>query len=297
VGYLVLSEGEVDSIGDLQSLFRGTGGTNRLNLGTGWKYKGFALGVNLGYLFGALEYQTLTEFLDKDYAYNHIARNNYSIRGFMYDLGAMYQYKIPKSKRQNARNVTLGVHYNSSTSFTGDDDYLNMVENPITQHTDTAEYALGANVNGTLPGQFGIGVMIEEVNRYRAGITFSTVGWSKYENSARPEQLKDTWRVAAGWGFTPDAVSITSYLKRVEYRAGGFYQTDYRTLEGEQAFQYGFSLGFGFPFIQQRLFSYLDVSIEYGWRGVPDSLKENYLRLKLGVNLNDTKWFIKRRYQ
>lgn len=297
VGYLVLSSGGIDSIGNVESLFRGTGGTNRLNLGTGWKYKGFAAGINLGYLFGALEYQTLTEFQDIPYGYNHIARNNYSIRGFMYDLGAMYQHQLSRSKRQNARYVTIGMHFNSATSFTGDDDYLDMVQNPITGHTDTAEYRLDARVEGTLPGQFGIGIMIEEANRYRAGLTFTSVSWSKYENSARPEQLDDTWRISGGLGFTPDAASITSYLKRVEYRAGGFYKTDYRTLEGQQASEYGFSVGFGFPFVQQRLFSYLDLSIEYGWRGVADSLKENYLRLKLGVNLNDTQWFIKRRYQ
>ena len=298
VGYLIISGGDVDSVGTVGSIFRGQGGTNRLNLGTGWKYRGFAVGINLGYLFGALEYQTLTDLTDDvDNAYNHLARNNYTIRGFLYDLGGMYQYQLRKSKRQNLRNVTLGVHFNSATSFTGKDDYLNMVQSPVTGHSDTAEYRLGEPVDGRLPGKFGIGVMIEENNRYKAGLTFTKSSWSKYENSARPEQLKDTWRLAAGWAYTPDAVSITSYLKRVEYRAGGFYGTDFRTLDGEQASEYGVSIGMGFPFIQQRLFSYLNVSIEYGWRGVAESLKENYLRLKLGVNLNDTQWFIKRRYQ
>ena len=297
VGYLIITEQDVDTIGAVTSLFRGTGGTNRLNLGTGWKYRNFAAGVNISYLFGALEYQVLTEFPEEAYRYDHIARNNYSLRGFMYDLGVMYEQPLSKSKRQNTRSLTIGMHYNSSTSFKGDVDYLNMVQNPISGHTDTAAYLVGEDFDGKLPGQFGVGIMLEEMNRLRAGVTFSKVSWSQYENPARPESLEDTWRVSAGIGYTPDAVSITSYLKRVEYRAGGFYKTDYRTLGGEQASEYGVSVGFGFPFVQQRLFSHLNVSLEYGWRGVADSIKENYLRLKLGVNLNDTQWFIKRRYQ
>ena len=296
VGYLITTTGEIDSLGNVESIFRGTGGTNRLNIGGGAKYDRWAAGVNFGFLFGALEYQSATEFQDLDYRYDHIARNNYSIRGFLYDVGVMYEMPLKKSKRQHNRYITFGAHYNGKTSFGGDDDYLNMVTNERTGDTDTAIYLVDAPVDGTLPMQYGIGVMLEESNRMRAGVTFTSTAWGQYENSARPEQLLDTWRVSFGGSYTPDATSITSYLSRVEYRAGGFYSTDPRSIDGTQLREYGFSLGMGFPFVQQRLFSFLDVSFDYGWRGLQDSLKENYLRLRVGINLNDTQWFIKRRF-
>ena len=296
VGYLVFSDGPIDSLGNVENLFRGVGGTNRLNVGTGWKYKNISAGINIGYLFGALEYQTITTFNDLENRYDHVSQNNFSLRGFLYDIGVMYDLKLKQSQRKNRRWLTVGAHFNTSTSFSGEDDFLNYVVNDVTNDSDTSAFLVDAPVNGKLPGEFGIGLHYEEENRIRAGVSLTATQWGQYENSARPEVLNDAWRLAAGASITPDITSITSYFERVEYRAGAFYGTDPRTLGGEQATDYGVSLGFGFPFIQQRLFSYLELTFEYGWRGVTDSLKENYLRFRLGLNLNDTQWFIKRRF-
>jgi len=138
--------------------------------------------------------------------------------------------------------------------------------------------------------------MFVEDNKFSGGVTFSQSSWGKYTNSARPDKLEDTWKVALGASYTPEYNSITSYLSRVEYRGGLFYQKDPRVFDGTQASEYGASIGMGFPFVQQRFFSFLDLSFEYGWRGVSDGLKENYLRFRVGLNLNDTQWFIKRKF-
>jgi hypothetical protein len=296
VGYLVESSGVIDSLGDVESTFRGKGGTNRLNIGTGWKYKQWAFGANLGYLFGAMEYQSETIFADLVNRYDHLARTNYTFKGFLYDLGVMYDFKLKNSTKNNRRLITVGAHFNGTTSFTGKEDYLNFVVNSLYQTSDTAAYVIDGKVEGTLPGQIGLGVMIVESNKYSLGATYTISSWGKYKNNARPDVLADTWKIALGGTFTPEYNSITSYLSRVEYRAGMFYQTDPRVFDGTQAIEYGASIGFGFPFVQQRFFSFLDLSFEYGWRGVSDGLKENYLRFRVGFNLNDTQWFIKRRF-
>jgi len=296
VGYLVKSLGDVEPIGDVTSNFRANGGTNRLNIGTGWKYKRYAFGANIGYLFGAMEYQSETIFEDLVNRYDHVARTNYTFKGLLYDLGAMYELPLKPSKRNRRRTLTFGLHFNGTTSFTGKEDYLNMVINPLYQTSDTAAYILDGKVEGTLPGQLGLGVMLVEDNRFSGGITFTHTSWGKYSNSARPDELENSWKLSLGAGYTPEYNSITSYLSRVEYRAGMFYSKDPRVFSGTQASEYGGSIGFGFPFVQQRFFSFLDLSFEYGWRGVSDGVKENYLRFRVGLNLNDTQWFIKRRF-
>jgi tetrahydromethanopterin S-methyltransferase subunit F len=296
VGYLVNSSGDIDSLGNVLSNFRGSGGTNRLNLGTGWKYKNIAVGANIGYLFGAMEYQTETVFDDLVNRYDHISRTNYTFRGFLYDLGIMYDLQLKASKNRAKRAITFGAHFNGTTSFTGKEDYLNMVVNQIYNTSDTAAYVLDGKVDGTLPGQFGIGVMYAQDRKFSAGVTFTYSTWGKYTNSARPDKLANTWKVALGGAYTPEYNSITSYMSRVEYRGGLFYQQDPRVFSGTQATEYGASIGFGFPFVQQRFFSFIDFSFEYGWRGVPDGLTENYLRFRVGLNLNDTQWFIKRKF-
>ena len=296
VGYLVNSFGDVDSVGQVNSNFRGSGGTSRFNFGTGWKWRNLAVGVNGSYLFGNLQYESETVLADVEYNYEHVSRRNYSINGFLYDLGVMYAIPLSAAKNGNPRSITVGGHWNGSTKWKGKEDYLNYVLNPTNLDADTAINNFDAQVNGRLPGQFGIGFLMEQKAKWRAGMTFSQMWWSAYENSARPESFKDTWKLSAGASWTPNYNSILSYLARVEYRAGAYYQTDPRSLDGGQVAQYGFLIGAGFPFIQQRYFSFLDLSIEYGWRGVTDNLNENYLRFKLGINLNDTEWFIKRRY-
>jgi tetrahydromethanopterin S-methyltransferase subunit F len=296
VGYIVSASGDIDSLGNVLNTFQGKGGTNRLNIGTGWKYKQIAVGANLGYLFGAMEYQSETIFDDLINRYDHLARTNYTFKGLLYDLGVMYDIPLKNSKRNARRLITLGAHFNGTTSFSGKEDVLSMVVNQLYQTTDTATYILNGQVDGTLPGQFGFGVMIEETNKYSLGVTYTMSSWSKYKNPARPDVLKDTWKVAFGGSFTPEFNSITSYMSRVEYRAGVFYQKDPRVFSGTQASEYGASIGFGFPFVQQRFFSFIDLSLEYGWRGVADGLNENYIRFKVGLNLNDTQWFIKRRF-
>lgn len=296
VGYLVKSDGDIDTLGNVLNNFVGQGGTNRLNLGTGWKYKHMAFGANIGYLFGAMEYQSETIFDDLINRYDHLTRTNYTFRGFLYDLGVMYDISLKPSSRKARRTITLGAHFNGTTPFSGKEDYLNMVVNPLYQTSDTAAYILDGDVDGTLPGQIGFGAMYVVDKKFSGGVTFTHSSWGKYSNTARPDELKNTWKVALGASFTPEFNSITSYLSRVEYRGGLFYKKDPRVFSGTQASEYGASLGVGFPFVQQRYFSFLDLSFEYGWRGVADGLKENYLRFRVGLNLNDTQWFIKRKF-
>ena len=82
----------------------------------------------------------------------------------------------------------------------------------------------------------------------------------------------------------------------MEYRAGVFYQTDPRNLEGEQAYRFGITAGAGLPFVFLRSFSYLNIGLEIGRAGTMSTFKENYLRGRIGIVLNDNQWFVKRRY-
>ena len=296
VGYFVLSEDQVDSIGMVSREFLGQGSTNRFNVGNGWKYKNFAFGVNLSYLFGQNSYQTETIFNDLVNNFEHIDRDDISLRGFFWNMGAQYDIDLADSQRQNNRRLTLGVTYNPSTTFTTKSDHVNFVQNPFFNVTDTAEFSLNAQGDGTLPGRIGFGLRFEETTRFSVGIDYARTTWSDYVNDARPETMSDTWRLGLGGSYTPDFSSISSYFQRVEYRAGLFYETDPRSLSGEQVKQYGITAGMGMPFVFQRFFSFVNLGLEYGRRGTKDSLKENYLRFRLGFTLNDNQWFLKRRY-
>ena len=296
VGYSVRSADFVDSIGVVSRNFQGLGGTNKFNVVNGWKYRSLAVGLKLSYLFGESEYLTETVFDDLFNNYEHVERSNFSVRGWLWSVGAQYDLDLGLSPRQNGRRLTLGVHYNGSNSFTTRGDYINYVQNPFFQTADTARYQVDARSEGTLPSELGVGVRFEETTKWSFGVNYTTTNWSEYVNEARPEDLSDSWRMSGGISYTPDFSSISSFFDRVEYRAGFFYQTDPRSLADEQVDHFGITAGMGMPFVFQRYFSFVNLGLEYGRRGSEDSLKENYLRVRVGITLNDNQWFLKRQF-
>jgi hypothetical protein len=297
VGYVISSEDVFDSIGVVSRDFQGTGGLYRFNVGNGWRYRNLNAGLNLGYTFGRTTYSAETEFDEISFEYIHIARSDISYRSFFWNAGVQYDIPLKPSKENNRRYLTLGAHYASSQSFDTERDYINYVRNNQLNDADTAVYVTEEAGTGKFPMAFGFGVRFHETNSWSVGLDYTRQGWDDYFNEARPDTLRDTWRIAAGMSYTPDFSSISSYFSRVEYRAGIFYQKDPRMLEGEQAFRYGITLGAGMPFVFLRSFSYLNIGLEYGRAGTEEALKESYFRAKLGLVLNDNQWFLKRRYQ
>lgn len=296
VGYIVTSEDVFDSIGVVSRSFQGTGGLYRFNVGNGWRYKDFSLGVNLGYVFGRTTYSTETSFIDVPGDYVHLTRSEISYRSFVWNTGLQYDIRLKPSSENNKRFITLGAYYNSKSSFDTEHDYVNYVRNIAYSDADTAIYEIDQPGTGQFASEFGIGAIIQESNAWSFGVDYSQQAWSEYRNDARPETLSDTWRLAGGLTYTPDFSSISSYFSRVEYRAGAFYQSDPRNLEGEQAYRYAVTVGAGLPFVFLRSFSYVNIGLEIGRAGTESALKENYLRGRIGIVLNDNQWFLKRRY-
>lgn len=297
VGYSISSEDVFDSIGVVSRSFQGTGGLYRFNVGNGWRYQDLAFGLNLGYVFGRTSYSAETSFDEIAGDYQHIARSDISYRSFVWDAGIQYNIQLTPTPENNRRYITLGARFNSSRNFDTERDYLNYVRNIAFNDADTAVYETDQKGSGMFPAEFGAGVIFKVANSWSFGLDYSRQGWSEYFNEARPDTLRNTWRFAAGGTYTPDASSITSYISRIEYRAGFFYQQDPRVLEGEQARRYGVTVGAGMPFVFLRSFSYLNIGLELGKAGTENALEENYFRARIGLVLNDNQWFLKRRYQ
>lgn len=297
VGYSITSEDVFDSVGVVTRGFQGTGGLYRFNVGNGWRYRNLAVGLNLGYVFGRTTYSAETFFDDISGDYTHIARSDISYRGFTWDAGVQYNIQLTPTRENNRKYITIGVHYNGSQSFDTERDFVSYVRNIAYNDADTAVYLTDQPGDGMFPSEFGAGIMLRESNAWSVGVDYNRQTWSDYFNEARPDTLRDTWRLAAGGTYTPDVTSITSYFSRVEYRAGVFYQQDPRVLEGEQARRYGITAGAGLPFVFLRSFAYLNLGLEIGKAGAENALDENYFRARIGVVLNDNQWFLKRRYQ
>ncbi len=300
-GYNIQIEETVDSLGDVQRDFSGTGGLYNLNWGNGFKYKNLAGGINLGYLRGQQAFAEQTYFLDLSNAYDNFFESNSSYKGFQYRFGLMYEHpmdlKAARLEDDNpSRLLSLGAYYAGQTNFSTNSDLSLLSVNALTGDVDTAFYAEDAPGEGVLPVTWGIGAMYHHSGDFRAGINFETSPWSKYQSDVNTATMKDAWRLGFGGAWIPDAESITSYWKRVEYRAGFYTLKDPRVIDGHQVSASAFTFGASMPFILQRAISWLQISFDVGRRTAGSDLTDHFIRGNVSFVFNDNAWFIKGKY-
>ena len=97
IGYNIISSEDHPDRGTIERNYVGEGGTYKFMSGIGMRYKDFSFGINAGYLFGNINYQSLVYFKDIPYAYNDDFNESFSLSGFLYNIGAIYRLTINKS--------------------------------------------------------------------------------------------------------------------------------------------------------------------------------------------------------
>jgi len=302
VSYLISNESEDEELGGLTRDFRGTGGTYKLQWGNGVQYKNLYAGINLGYLFGKIDYERNIEFNDPN-TFDVRFSNNYSLRGFNYNIGFIYQLFLNKDEVAKNSNIDLqainfGIYGNSSTSITtnAEEIFLNEYGGSVTGLiTDTLSFETGVKGSGLLPGQLGTGVTYFKGSSLSLSLNYVLTRWSQYENDANPETLSDAYKLSFGGFYRPNIKSF-EYRNRVFYRFGGYIGKDPISIDDNQLSTYGGSLGFGLPFVYQRKISHINLGVEVGRRSVGTLLRETFVKLGVGLTFNDDEWFIKRKY-
>lgn len=308
VGYNITSIDSLAGIGNVERLYGGDGGSYKFIWGNAVKYKEFSFGLNLGYLFGNIRYEQNVTFFDQPFAYQNLFSNEYSLNGFLWGTGAMYTKVLNKKQLEDktertADLLSIGVRMKSSSSFNTNLTSTQFgVQTPTTgtQFIDTAFIAKDLKGSGKLPVEFGFGASYYNGEKFMIGADFSTTNWSSYTNDADrtidDNPLSNTFNVSFGGFYRPDYKSYNRYFKRVYYRYGAYYNTDPRSIDGEQLNSYGMTLGMGMPFIYQRKISHANLGIEFGRRGAGSPIVESFFKISLGFTFNDDEWFIKKKY-
>ena len=301
VGYDVRITDTITDIGTVERSFRGSGGLYTLTWGNGFKYKNLAAGINLGYLKGKQFFDGQTNFLDLENVYNNISQQYTSYKGLQYRVGLMYELPLDLKKSQDAEDkpsklLSAGLFFSGNTDVDLITDITQMSINSVTFDRDTAVYLTDVAGKGNLPGTWGFGMLYHHASVFRVGVDYQATAYSEYFNQARPDSLMDAYRIAGGGAWIPDANSITSYFKRVEYRAGFYYKHDPRVIEGAQVKEGAFTFGASLPFFVQRNISFFQFGIDVGQRTGGVNLKDNFIRANIGFVFNDNSWFIKGKY-
>ncbi len=308
VSYNIESLDSLDGLGEVKRNYIGKGGSYKFLWGNSIKYKDFSFGINLGYLFGKIEYQRQVEFLDLDLPYNNVFSSAYNLRGFYWKIGMMYSLTLNKKALEEKETtapklINFGMTFKTKTNFnTNLTSSALAIQRPSVNTTliDTGYYVKDQLGNGKLPMELGFGVSYYSSNKFLLAADISFTNWAGYTNDAddtlAKNPLSDTYRMSVGGFYRPNYKSYNRYYERVYYRYGFYYGTDPRVENGHQIKKYGLTLGFGLPYIYQRKISHANIGFEIGSMGANSSIKENFFKISLGFTFNDDAWFVKRKY-
>ena len=307
VGYNIETTEQREDIGLITSNFEGSGTTYKFIWGNGFRIKNLAFGANLGFIFGKLSRDQTVTFDSLVGSYQNIFHDDLSLNGFVWNAGVQYTIKLKSStnnknvkteKPAKINKIVLGLYGNSDMNINSDGSQMYQRYNRYYNDVDTIRNIPTTTYPAKLPTEFSGGFMYHKGDKLKLGVNYSQSLWSKYENEAKPDELKDTYEISIGGQLIPDYGSYNNYAKTMRYRVGAFYGTDPRS-DGfnKQLTRYGITLGLGFPIIIPRqTASYVDIAFEIGKFGSADALQETYFGTTIGFTLNDDKWFIKRKF-
>lgn len=292
-------------IGDLRSAtytnqYTGSGGLHQVYLGIGWEpFKGVALGVNGGYLWGDYERSLLNGYSD---ATANTITKTYSadVRSYKVDFGVQFTAHVARKDW-----LTLGATYGLGHKIGGKPKCVVISKNSQTGVADTTSYPKNGDIDLEIPTTMAAGVMWNHDNRLRVGFDYSLQKWASVsfpeyvedvataDYKLKENLFKDRHKYTLGFDYCPQVMS-KKFLRRVHYRAGVSYASPYLIINGQDGpKEISASLGFGIPIVNSwNNRSTLNISAQWVRNEAKAFITENTFRINIGLTFNEA-WFMK----
>ena len=305
----------------IKNTYKGTGSTNEVFLGISSriiKYKSFELaaGGNLGYVFGTLSNQRISQL--NSLISGGVDHKNLKINGLHYELGLNISQKIndkhsialsgiwtPSQELNAIKNTNLFY----APDVLDESKYfrLDSTGDISGKLTTASSYKFGLNYKFSFKDVAKKSKVRNSELSFHANYSLSN--WKDYTETYNGVNenptFYDTYKMSFGLQYTPEtaflSASNSSIIERVRYRAG-FYNY---TLPVQQSLKtitdYGITVGFGIPVMVQKSMSSINIGLGYGKRanGVSTDFSENYMSINFSLIMapgNFEKWFVKRKY-
>lgn len=297
--YIISDSG---SLGKNTRNLNGSGGLNQFQIGFSYRVKNFSAGVNLGYVFGNFKFEQDYYILERLPLNRLILTDQYFGSGLNTQVGLLYEQILDKSKDQKVQQRKLS--YGLTIGIPSDIRYFRnsfhrseLLLNPLDFVIDTQLYVKDEKSFGQLPLKIIGGISYNHKNKYGILLDAALDNWSssKVFNGQKGTLVNES-SISAGAWWKPDNSGYGNIFKRSQYRFGAFYNQGYLELNDNSLSQYGVTFGLGTAFNFQRQLCVVNLSVELGKTELPTAIKEEYIKLNLGIRINDNEWFLKRRY-
>lgn len=274
-------------------IFKGTGGLNDFYVGLSmdiWK-KRLSLGLNGGFLFGNITHYRNLSFTTGT-AYSVTRERRIEVRDMKLDFGLQYTHPISAKE-----NLIFGLTFSPANQLHAHTYNIQQVGTATLGYT--SDTIRGQRLD--IPNSIGFGASYVKTKKVTLAADVLYENWSNSQFFSEKGQFRNRVRIAGGGEWLPD-YSSRSLLKRTSYRAGAHYTNSYlrvnnsegSNIEGKGYDEYGASVGFGMPLIDNR--SLLNISFEYVkvHPEVASMISEQYFRFTVNYTFNEL-WFFKRK--
>lgn len=296
VGYSLRNETTTGSGANVINVFTGEGGLNRVYASIGFEpIKNLSLGATVNFNFGTLNYERIQSV--EDVQFGTLDRRESRINGYDFNYAANYtptindKYTLYASVLVNTQGNLVSTNSERLGSFS-------LVNGSEIEVIDVNLDA--TNLRHTelkIPTRTTVGLGFGENKKWFLGGEYSFQQFSDFQNAFLGLDnitYNDAATYSFGGYFVPDYRSLSSYFKRVTYRAGLRYDVTGMVVNNKEINNFGITFGLGLPL--GNSFSNLNLGFELGRRGTTDAnlVEESYLKINLGLSLND-RWFIKKK--
>ena len=295
VGYRIEEESSVGgNANPVRQVQEGNGGLNLVSFSSGFRlYKNLAVGVRLGYLFGAIS-ETRSIFLANTTGLTSVYRDELYYSDVLIEPSLYFGQQIAKGT-----TLSLGFVYQPATEIRATNSVTFESQSQTTTGTPPSgsgqKIAPDRQYNVRLPQKISGGLSVDKYLKYTVGVDVSLQSWDKFRSyEGANDGMRRSVELAAGGQYIPDATSVDSYLSRVAYRLGFRYQTTPFVVNDQQISELGIDFGLSLPVSN---LSSINLGFEVGNRGTTEQnlIRENYLKATLGVTFND-RWFVRRKF-
>ncbi len=305
VGYRLQSIDDAIEGSAVVNRYEGSGGVNKTFFSVGLNlFKGINLGATVNYNFGNINNQSSRQ--EENIDFGTFLLGDSAISGFDYHFSAHGKFALTDAVILDAFGSFSPQHTllskNNQTYFTRS---ITTQELGSVQDVDLASRGID-ELNLTIGDKMSYGLSVGKDKKWMLGAQITSINSGNYRNDfirLNNISYEDSSRLSVGGMYIPNYASITSYWKRIAYRAGFRQETSGVIVNSVPLEETGMSFGVSLPLggfysaANVSGYSNLNVGLELGQRGVDTGglVKENFWAVRVGLSLNDL-WFIKRKY-
>jgi hypothetical protein len=241
----------------------------------------------LNYYFGTIVHTVTQSFSDAGFSNSEVIRTN-SLHGVGWRLGATYRglksvFRLPETHSFNVAAV-----FSTTSWLTYSVERVQTYTTGILSPPDTTTVP---DVKFRLPMSLAAGISYSNEKLLLAADIYYQP-WSQATlDGGSIKELRDHIRVGGGIELLPGRDPGATFVQRVAYRLGAYYDATYYQISGQPINEWGITGGAGIPVWQETR---LGVAAQYGWRGTTEYQLQldRILRVSLSLSIGEP-WFVR----